>query len=327
MPERVAGPVACAVLDDYQEAARRFGDWDALGDRIRLTVHSEHFAGEDALVAAIDGAQVVVAMRERTPFPASTLARLPNLKLLVTTGRSNAVIDLAAARALGIAVSATGTWPTGTAELTWALILAHARRVPLEWQNLRAGGPWQTGVGRDLAGRTLGVLGLGAIGKQVARIGKAFGMKVQAWSTNLATPTCEAEGVAHAGSLDTLLSSSDVVTVHLALGDRSRGMLGAAQLRRMKPTGLLVNTARSPIVDEAALVAALQQGWIAGAAIDVFDREPLPLDHPFRRLDQVLATPHVGYVTEDTYSVYFRDVVEDIRAWLDGAPIRLLEAA
>lgn len=324
MAERTTGRVACAVLDDYQDAARRFGNWETLEGRVALTVHRQHYASEEALVDAIADAQVVVAMRERTPFRATLFPRLPKLKLLVTTGHTNAAIDLAAARAHGVTVCATGSSMTGTCELTWALILAHARGLPQEAGNLRSGGRWQAGVGRDIAGRTLGVVGLGVVGRQVAGIGRAFGMKVQAWSSNLTAQACAQAGVERAGSLDELLASSDIVTVHLVLGERSRGLIGAEQLRRMKPTALLVNTSRGAIVDECALVEALEQGRIAGAALDVFDQEPLPADHPFRRLDNVLATPHIGYVTEDAYARYWRDAVEDIVAWLDGQPVRVL---
>jgi phosphoglycerate dehydrogenase-like enzyme len=324
MLSHAARGVACAVLDDYQDAASRFGDWAALEGRVRVTVHRDHYETEHALAQRVADAEIVVAMRERTPFTASTFTRLPRLRLLVTTGRANAAIDLDAAREHGVTVCATGTCTTGTAELTWGLILAHARRLPREAANLRLGGRWQTSVGQDLSGRTLGVLGLGLIGRQVATVGKAFGMQVQAWSANLTPQACAELGVAHAGSLDDLLATSDVVTVHLGLGDRTWALIGEPQLRRMKPSALLVNTARSPIVDEAALVRALEQRWIAGAALDVFDHEPLPADHPFRRLDGLLATPHLGYVTEDTYARYYGDAVEDIAAWLDGKPVRVL---
>jgi phosphoglycerate dehydrogenase-like enzyme len=323
MAER-ARRLACCVLDDYQDVARRFGDWRALETRIDLIVHQEHYETEAALVKAIAEAEVVVAMRERTAFPASVFPLLPKLRLLVTTGRTNSAIDLEAASAHGVTVCATGTCITGTAELTWALILGHARRLPQEVANLRSGGRWQTGVGRDISGRTLGVLGLGLIGRQVAAIGRAFGMKVQAWSSNLTEDACAEAGVERAWSLDDLLATSDIVTVHLAIGERTRGLIGGEQLRRMKPTALLVNTARSPIVDEPALVDALERGQIAGAALDVFDQEPLAADHPFRRLDNVLATPHIGYVTDDTYARYWGDAVEDIEAWLDGRPVRVL---
>lgn len=327
MADLVVEAVSCAVLDDYQGAARQYADWSQLEGRLRLTVYSEHFDNEDALTHALADARIAVAMRERTSFPASLFERLPKLKLLVTTGRQNAAIDLAAAQKHGVTVSATGTITTGTAELTWALILGWMRRIPQEWHNLRTNGRWQTRVGVDLAGKRLGVLGLGLIGTQVATVGKAFGMRVQAWSANLTPDKCAQVGIEHAGSLNALLATSDIVSVHLGLGERTRGLIGAAQLRRMKPTALLVNTSRSPIVDESALLVALQERWIGGAAIDVFDQEPLPAAHPFRQLDNLLATPHLGYVTAETYGVYFSDVVADIAAWLDGTPLRVLTAA
>jgi phosphoglycerate dehydrogenase-like enzyme len=327
MAEGALQRVACAVLDDYQDAARRFGDWHVLEGRIDLRVYRDHFKSESALVEAISDVPIVVAMRERTPFPAPLFARLPALRLLVTTGQANAAIDLDAAQAHGVTVCATGTCMTGTSELTWALILAHWRRIAQEAMGIRQGDRWQTGVGRDLTNRRLGVLGLGLIGRQVAAVGKAFGMRVQAWSANLTEQTCAQAGIDLAASLDALLATSDIVTIHLALGERTRGLIGAEQLHRMKPTALLVNTARSPIVDEAALIEALEQGWIGGAALDVFDQEPLPAEHPLRRLDNVLATPHVGYVTEDTYRRYWQDAVEDVAAWLDGAPVRVLSGA
>jgi phosphoglycerate dehydrogenase-like enzyme len=266
-------------------------------------------------------------MRERTPFPRSLFARLPKLKLLVTTGMRNAAIDLAAAAEHGVTVCGTGSHGPETAELTWALILAFARHIPLEYGQLRSGGRWQSSVGMDLKGARLGVLGLGRLGSQVARIGKAFGMQVQAWSQNLTAEKRAAEGVEFAASLENLLSSADVLTIHLILSKRTRGMLGDAQLRLMKPNALLVNTSRGPIVDEAALVAALRARRIAGAALDVFEHEPLPAGHPFRHLDNVLATPHIGYVTDASYRIYFSGVVEDIAGWLAGKPVRELKAA
>lgn len=327
MVDRSVEVLSCTVLDDYQGAARQFADWSRIEDRLQIVVHREHFDTEDALARVLADSTIVVAMRERTAFTASLFERLPRLKLLVTTGRQNAAIDLAAAQQRGVTVSATGTFTTGTAELTWALILGWMRRIPQEWNNLRTNGRWQTSVGLDLAGKCLGVLGLGLIGAQVAAVGKAFGMQVQAWSANLTPEKCAHAGIEHAGSLDTLLATSDVISVHLGLGERTRGLIGAAELRRMKPSALLVNTARSPIVDEAALVVALRERWIGGAAIDVFDQEPLPAAHQFRQLDNLLATPHLGYVTEGTYQVYFSGVVADIEAWLDGAPLRVLTAA
>lgn len=314
----------CAVLDDYQHAARGFADWGLLAGRVGVRFHHERLGSEDAIVAALGDCEIIVAMRERTPFPRSLLARLPKLKLLVTTGMRNAAIDLKATQELGILVCGTGSFGPGTAELTWALILGFARKLTQENASLREGGPWQTTVGMDLYGKTLGVLGLGKLGSQVAAIGRAFGMQVLAWSQNLTPEACAAAGVEHAGTLDRLLSESDILTIHQILSKRTRSMLGDAQLRRMKPTALLVNTARGPIVDEPALIAALREKRIAGAALDVFDVEPLPAEHPFRRLDNVLATPHLGYVSEASYKAYFTDAVADIVAWLDGKPERVL---
>ena len=314
----------CAVLDDYQRAAQRFADWSSLAGRVDVRFLHDRLGSEDAVVSAIGDCEIVVAMRERTPFPRSLLARLPKLKLLVTTGLRNAAIDLKATQDLGILVCGTGSFGSATAELTWALILGFARKITIESGNLRANGPWQSTVGMDLHGKTLGVLGLGKLGLQVATIGRAFGMKVMAWSQNLTPEACLAAGVEHAGSLDRLVSESDVLTIHLILSKRTRGMLGDAQLRRMKPTALLVNTSRGPIVDETALIAILRDKRIAGAALDVFDVEPLPPGHPLRALDNVLATPHLGYVTEESYKAYFGGVVADIAGWLEGKPERVL---
>jgi phosphoglycerate dehydrogenase-like enzyme len=258
---------------------------------------------------------VVMAMRERTPFPRARLERLPNLRLLVTTGMGNAVIDTEAARELGITVAGTGGTPTHTAELTWGLILAAARHIPAEDRAIRDGG-WQHTVGLELAGLTLGVIGLGRLGSQVARIGEAFGMEVIAWSQNLDTPLTKEE----------LLRRSDIVTVHVRLSERTRGLIGAAELALMKPTALLINTSRGPIVDEAALVDALRNGEIAGAGLDVYDEEPLPADHQLRRLPNTVITPHLGYVTEETYQIFYSQALEDIRAFLAGAPVRVLSS-
>ncbi len=314
--------IRCAVLDDYQKAARGFADWGVLDGRAEVRFLHERLPDADAVVAAVGDCEVVVAMRERTPFPRTLLERLPKLKLLVTTGPRNAAIDLKATRDLGITVCGTGGFGPGTAELTWALILGFARHIPLENANMRRGVPWQTTVGMDLHGSTLGVLGLGKLGGQVAAIGRAFGMKVIAWSENLKPEACAAAGVEHAGSLDRLMEESDVLTIHTILSQRTRGILGDAQLRLMKPTAVLVNTSRGPIVDEAAMLAALREKRIRGAALDVFDVEPLPVDHPLRTLDNVLITPHLGYVSEASYRIYFGEVVADIAAWLDGKPLR-----
>ena len=314
----------CLILDDYQNAALGLADWARLSDRVAVSTIIDHIADRDALVSRIEQAEILVIMRERTPFPADLLARLPRLKLLVTSGMRNLAIDVAAARARGITVCGTESSPTPPTELTWALILGLARHLPFENRNLRERGPWQSTVGTDLAGATLGVLGLGKIGTRVAAIGRAFGMRVIAWSTNLDDARAAAAGVERAESKEALLDASDVVTIHLVLGDRTRGLLGEAELHRMRPSAILVNTSRAPIVDQAALVRALEEGWIAGAGLDVFETEPLPADSPFRHLPNVLALPHVGYVTLNNYRTFFTQAVEDIEAWLAGAPIRLL---
>jgi len=314
----------CLILDDYQNAALGLADWARLSDRVAVSTITDRIADRDVLVSKIEQAEILVIMRERTPFPADLLAHLPRLKVLVTSGMRNLAIDVAAARARGITVCGTESSPTPPTELTWALILGLARHLPLEHRNLREGGPWQSTVGTDLAGATLGVLGLGKIGTRVAAIGRAFGMRVIAWSPNLDDARAAAAGVERAESKEALLDASDVVTIHLVLGDRTRGFLGEAELHRMRPSAILVNTSRAPIVDQAALVRALEEGWIAGAGLDVFETEPLPADSPFRHLPNVLALPHVGYVTLNNYRTFFTQAVEDIEAWLAGAPIRLL---
>jgi len=303
-----------AILDDYQDVALRFADWSGLD----VTAFNDHLADDDALIARLESFEAVVAMRERTPFPAARLERLPNLRLLVTTGAANASIDVAAANALGITVCATGYFSSHTAELTWGLILALARHIPAEDASVRAGG-WQHTVGLDLARSTLGVIGYGRLGTKVAEVGRAFGMEIIAWSQNLR----EAEG-ATVVTKEELLSRADIITIHTRLSDRTRGLIGAAELALMKPTALLVNTSRGPIVDETALLDALHGGRIGGAAIDVYDTEPLPAEHPLRNAPRTVVTPHIGYVTEATYEVFYRDAAEDIRAFIAGSPIRVL---
>ena len=320
----MTAPLRCAVLDDYQGVALTSADWSPVAGSVDVTVFREHAADEDELVSRIADFEVVVVMRERTPFPGSVFARLPRLRLLVTTGMRNAAIDRAAAAAHGVVVCGTGSSPVPPTELTWALILGLARGVATENAALRAGGPWQSTVGVELAGRRLGVLGLGRIGSRVARIGQAFGMDVAAWSQNLTRERADELGVTLTASLAELAATSDVLTVHLALGDRTRGLVGAAEIARMRPTAYLVNTARSAIVDRAALVDALVHERIAGAALDVFDEEPLPADDVLRRLPNVLATPHLGYVAHDNYRRFFGEAVEDIVAFLEGAPVRVL---
>lgn len=315
-------PVRVAVLDDYQGVAREFGPWDRLPAGSEVTVFTDHVADPDELVRRLAPFDVVMAMRERTPFPRAVLQRLPQLRLLVTTGMGNAAIDVDAARDLGITVCGTRGLPSPTAELTWGLILALLRHIPEEDRSVREGG-WQRTVGLELAGKTLGVIGLGNLGTRVATVGKAFGMEVIAWSQNLTAETATAVGATKVAK-EELLGRSDVVTIHLKLSERTRGIVGDAELRLLKPTAYLVNTSRGPIVEEAALVATLREGRIAGAGLDVYDVEPLPAGHPLRTAPRTVLTPHLGYVTSGTYEIFYRDTVEDIVAFAQGAPIRVL---
>jgi len=309
-----------AVLDDYQGVAGPLADWPTL--EADVVFFHDHIADQERLLWELAGFDVVVLMRERTPFPRSTLEGLPELKLLVTTGASNASIDVTAARELGIVVSGTDSLPHPTGELTMALILALARGLVSQVGSVRAGG-WQAGLGRDLLGSTLGVIGLGRLGSQVAKLGLAFGMEVLAWSQNLDAARATEIGVFPV-SMEELLRRSDFVTIHLRLSDRTRGLIGPAELSSMKSEAYLVNTSRAPIVDEAALLDAVQDGVIAGAALDVYEQEPLRVDHPFRSEPRILATPHIGYVTRESYRVFFEGAVEAIEAWANGKPIRLL---
>ena len=316
----------CVALDDYLDVAGKFGGWDRLKGRVELQSVTEYIADREALVKALKGADIVIAMRERTPFDRALLERLPDLKLLITTGMKNAAIDMQAAAERNLPVCGTESSAGATAELTWGLILALMRHIPLESQSFKNGG-WQTTVGREVSGRRLGVIGLGKLGSRVAKAGLAFGMKVSAWSRNLTAERCKEVGVEQAGSLDALLQSADIATIHLVLSDRTRGLIGARELGLMKRDALLVNTSRGPIVDEGALVAALTEKRIGGAGLDVFDREPLPASHPFRTLGNVIATPHLGYVTEEAYRLFYGQSVENIEAWLAGKPVRVLGAA
>ena len=304
-----------AVLDDYQNVALSMADWSVLDGRAAVTVFNDHLAEHDAVVARLETFDVVCVMRERTPLTRAIIERLPKLRLIASTATGNASIDLGAAEEHGVQVVHTGYSPAPTVELTWALILASARNLITENAALRGGG-WQRQVGDDLAGQTLGLIGLGNIGSAVARIGQAFGMRVIAWSQILT-----AERAAGAGAelvmKEELFRQADVVSIHLRLSGRTRGLVGAAELALMKPTARLVNTSRGPIVVEPDLVAALEGGKIAGAAVDVFDQEPLPPDHPFRSLPNLLATPHIGYVTRGLYERFYRDTVQNIVQWLD----------
>jgi phosphoglycerate dehydrogenase-like enzyme len=305
-----------AILDDYQNVALRLADWSDVRRHAEITVFHDHVADPSAVVARLRPFDVICVMRERTPLTREILQQLLNLKLIASTGPRNASIDTQTAADLGIAVTATGYDSTPTIEFTWALILASMRGIDREAASLRTGG-WQTGLGSNLRGKSLGVVGLGNIGKEVARVGVAFGMKVIAWSQNL---TEEKAGAAGAALVDkqTLFRESDVVTVHLVLSRRTRDLIGATEFALMKPTARFVNTSRGPIVNEAALIEALRAGRIAGAAVDVFDVEPLSPDHPFRKLDNVLATPHLGYVTEELYRTFYSDAAAHITAWLEG---------
>ena len=313
----------CAVLDDYQGVAQSFADWGPLAGRVEPVIFREPFADEDAAAEALAGFPIVLAMRERTPFPESLLARLPELRLLVTTGMRNAAIDMAAAKARGVTVCGTRGDKNSTVEIAWGLILNLMRRVGAESARFRQG-LWQGPVGTRLAGRRLGLLGLGEIGGRVARVAQAFEMEVEAWSPNLTEARCAEVGVGLAESKAALFARADVVSIHLVLSERSRGIVGAAELRGMKPSAWLVNTSRAPLVERGALLAALQEGWIAGAGLDVYDQEPPDCDDPLRRLPNVIGTPHIGYVSDAVYRLFYGDAVEDIAAWLDGAPVRVI---
>lgn len=311
-----------AILDDYQRAALGLADWKGLEPGVLVQSFPEHIADPAELAKRLHVFECVVLMRERTLFPKSLIDKLPNLRLIVTAGMRNAAIDIEAATARGVQVCGTETLGYPTAELTWGLIIALVRKIPEEWAALRAG-KWQSRLGTGLKGKVLGVIGLGRLGTQVATIGKAFGMTVIAWSPNLTEAKAEAVGVKRVEK-DDLFARADVVTIHLVLGDRSRGLVGAAELARMKHSAYLVNTSRGPIVQEKALIEALKSGRIAGAAMDVFDREPVAKDHPYLALDNLLATPHLGYVTEENYRQIYGEAVEDIRAFLRAKPIRAI---
>lgn len=312
------------MIDDFQGVGGEFGDWASLAGQVEVVSLREHPGDEEELVAALAGFDIVVTLRERVAFPGSVLGRLPRLRLLIASGMRNSVIDYAAAEAHGITVCGTESSSAPPVELTWALLLGLARGLVQESAALRSGGPWQSTVGADLHGRRLGLLGLGKIGGKVAQVGLAFGMHVSAWSQNLSKERAEEVGVGLAPSKEDLLATSDFVSVHLALGDRTRGLLGAAELALLKPTAYLVNTSRAAIVDQDALLAALHEGRIAGAGVDVFDTEPLPAGHPMRTAPRLLATPHLGYVSRANYTTYYGQAVENIRAFLAGAPVRRL---
>jgi phosphoglycerate dehydrogenase-like enzyme len=311
-----------AILDDYQNTSMKFGDWASLQKDAEITVFCDHIDNEDALVERLLPFDILCVMRERTWFPRSVLTRLTNLKLLASTGPWNAAIDIEAADELGITVCGTASSLTSASELTWALILAAVRDIPREVASFRNGG-WQVSVGRDLNGKTIGLLGLGYSGSATARVAQAFGMKTIAWSQNMTAESAAKYGAQYV-SKDELLAASDILSIHVRLSDRTRNLIGAHELSLMQRHALLVNTARGPIVNEEALIDALNRKQIAGAAMDVFDVEPLPSNHPFRTMDNVIATSHIGYVTEGSYEFYYGESVENIRAWIKGEPIRTL---
>jgi len=313
-----------AVLDDYQRVAEAMADWGRLGDEVEVVFFHDHAPTADQLVHRLQGFDAVVAMRERSAFPREVLARLPGLRLLVTTGMVNASIDLAAAAELGVTVAGTDGrgGASATIELTWALIFALARGLPAEDAAIRHGG-WQVGTGQVLHGKTLGIVGVGNLGSRMPPVARALGMRTIAWSRSLTAERAAEAGVEQVGR-EELFTTSDVVTIHLKLSDRSRGYIGRDELRMMKPTALLINTSRGPVVDEVALIEALELRWIAGAALDVFDVEPLPADHALRHLPHTVLTPHVGYVSVESYRSYYGDAVDDIVAYRAGEPVRVL---
>jgi phosphoglycerate dehydrogenase-like enzyme len=312
----------CAILDDYQDCALGFADWASL-DGVEVKNFTHAITTIDELAEQLAAFEIIVAMRERTRFDAALLARLSSLRLLITTGMRNAAIDLTAAATRGVAVCGTRGLSYPAPELTWGLLLALARQIPAEVAAVREGN-WQTQIGVGLSGKTLGVVGLGKIGSQIARYARAFDMPVLGWSRNLTDEQCQSVGVERAPSLDALLQRADVVTLHLVLSDSTRGIIGARELGLMKPTALLVNTSRGPLIDEASLLRTLTHNRIAGAALDVFDTEPLPAAHPLRALPNVVVTPHIGYVCRENYGLFYGDAVEDIQAWLKGSPVRTL---
>ncbi len=316
-------PLRCAILDDYQNVALSMADWSKVNGDIDIKVFNEHLGSTDNVVAALQGFAIVCAMRERTSFPRVVIEALPDLKLLITTGMRNASIDLETAKARGVVVCGTPAFGNATAAIATGLMLELARHIGFENARLKAGAPWQTTIGLDLEGLTLSLLGLGKLGTRMAEIGHAFKMNVIAWSQNLTQEACQAAGVEHV-SRDELFRRADFLSIHVQLSERTRGLIGRNELGLMKPAAYLINTSRGPIVDEAALIAALREKRIAGAGLDVFDIEPLPVKHPFRKLDNVVLTPHLGYVAAQNYRAFFTSMVDDIRAFLDGRPLRTL---
>lgn len=314
----------CTLLDDYQNVALDLADWSALQPDVRARSLQQHIADEEVLIAELADSDIIVLMRERTPLSAARIARLPRLKLVITSGMRNAAIDLAACRERGIAVCGTASSSAPPMELTWGLILGLARHIAAENHALRHNGPWQQYLGMSLQGKTLGLIGLGKIGGEMARVAQAFGMEVCAWSQHLTAQRASECGVTRMPSLSALLAVSNIVSVHLVLSDRTHHLLDGDALAQMKPGALLINTSRAAVVDQQAMVAALKSGQLAGAAVDVFEIEPLPVGHELRQLPNVLATPHLGYVADSNYRLYFTQAVENIAAWLKHQPLRSL---
>ena len=314
----------CAILDDYQNVALEAADWSKVAGDLDIEVFNDHLGRPDSVIEALQGFGIICAMRERTAFPRAVIEKLPDAKLFVTTGLRNASIDVAAAKERGVVVCGTPSAGNPTAGIAIGLMLELTRRIGYENARMKAGQPWQSTIGLDLDGLTLGILGLGKLGTRTAGIAKAFGMKVIAWSQNLTPEQCKAAGVEYV-SKEELFRQADLVTIHLVLSPRSRGLVGAKEIGLMKPSAFLINTSRGPIIDEAAMLAALREQKIAGAGLDVFDVEPLPTGHPLRKMDNVVLTPHLGYVAMQNYRAYFGGVIEAIRGFLDGKPVRVLE--
>jgi phosphoglycerate dehydrogenase-like enzyme len=313
----------CAILDDYQNVALQSADWSKVAGDLDIKVFNQHIAGQDAVIKALQGFEIICAMRERTAFPRDVIEKLPDLKLLITTGMRNASIDVSAAKARNVVVCGTPAVGNPTSGIAIGLMLELTRRIGYENARMKAGVPWQSTIGLDLEGLTLGVVGLGKLGTRTARIALAFGMKVIAWSQNLSPEKCKEADVDYAPK-DELFRQSDISTIHLILSPRTRGLIGANELGLMKSSAYIINTSRGPIIEESALLTALRERKIAGAGLDVFDVEPLPTDHPLRKMDDVVLTPHLGYVAIQNYRAYFAGVVDDIRAFLEGKPVRVL---
>src|ERR1700761_48073 len=313
----------CAILDDYFDIATQIADWPRIADRVEVTNFTEPFPSVEAAAGVLKDFEIICAMRERTPFPRQLIEALPRLKLLITSGAKNAAFDMEAAKERGITVCGTQWKQDPTAPLTMGLILELTRGIGRENARMHAGEPWQKFCGVEIEGKTLGIIGLGKLGSKIASLGKAFGMNVIAWNPNLTSERCKEVGVGYA-TKEQLFATADVITIHVVLSERSRGLVGREDLARMKPTAYLVNTSRGPIVDEAALLETLQQRKIAGAGIDVFSVEPLPVDHPFRKLDNIVITPHLGYATEEVFTGHYTQMVEGIAAWFKGEPVRRL---